>query len=185
VTYVPAIDQARRRRVPFGHGHRIRVQRVEAVRSGDSVIEHETPAGLAELLRGAAILSHAGNRTAAIAALDSAVALAPDDLTAHRRLAAAYANAGDGDRARSEYDRFIARLEARGCPDAAAVEHAYAAMLLPVRPTVPAAPARRGLTDDQWFALRRVGVAVVAIAATMALMLAAGAQIFASGGPLL
>lgn len=148
------------------------------------MIEQQTTAGLAELLRGAAILSHAGNRTAAIAALGSAVALAPDDLTAHRRLAAAYANAGDIDRARSEYERFVARLQARGCPDAAAAELAYAAMLFAARPTVPSVPARRGLTDDQWVALRRIGVAVVAIAATMAVMLAAGAQIFASGGPL-
>jgi len=155
------------------------------VRSDDSVIEQQTTEGLAELLRGAAILSHAGNRTAAIAALGSAVALAPDDLTAHRRLAAAYANAGDADRARSEYDRFIARLEARGCLDAAAAEQTYAAMVFAPRPTVSAVAAHRGLTEDQWGALRRVGVAVVAIAATMAVMLAAGAQIFASGGPLL
>jgi tetratricopeptide (TPR) repeat protein len=148
------------------------------------VIEQHSTDGLIELLRGAAILSQAGNRTAAIAALDSAVALAPDDLTAHRRLAAAYANAGDADRARSEYDRFIARLEARGCPDAAAAEHAYAAMLFAARQTVPLVPERHRLTEDQWVALRRVGVAVVAIAATVAVMLAAGAQIFASGGPL-
>jgi len=88
------------------------------------VIDDRTTDGLADLLRGAAILSHAGNRTAAIAALGSAIAIAPDDLTAHRRLAAAYAVAGDADRARSEYDRFIARLEARGYPEAAAVERA-------------------------------------------------------------
>jgi anti-sigma-K factor RskA len=43
---------------------------------------------------------------------------------------------------------------------------------------------RSGLTADQAFALWRVGIAVVAIAATVAAMLAAGAQIFASGGPL-
>ena len=147
------------------------------------MIEQRTTDGLAELLRGAAILSHAGNRTAAIAALGSAVTLATDDLTAHRRLAAAYANAGEVDRARSEYDRFIARLEARGCLDAAAAERAYAAMLF-ARPAATAVAARRGLTEDQWVALRRVGVAVIAIAATMAAMLAAGAQIFASGGPL-
>ncbi|HTJ60379.1 MAG TPA: tetratricopeptide repeat protein [Candidatus Saccharimonadales bacterium] len=149
------------------------------------MIEQRTGDGLGELLRGAAVLSHAGNRTAAIAALGSAVALAPDDLTAHRRLAAAYANAGDTERARAEYERFIAQLEVRGCPDAAAAEHAYAAMLFTPRPAVSDAPARRGLTKEQSVALRRVGVAVVAIAATMAVMIAAGAQIFASGGPLL
>jgi len=109
------------------------------------VIDDRTTDGLADLLRGAAILSHAGNRTAAIAALGSAIAIAPDDLTAHRRLAAAYAVAGDADRARSEYDRFIARLEARGYPEAAAVEHAYAGMLFAARPSVTAAPAHRGL----------------------------------------
>jgi tetratricopeptide (TPR) repeat protein len=166
------------------HGDRIRVQRIAATRSGNSVIEQQTSAGLAELLRGAATLSQAGNRTAAIAALGSAVTLAPDDLTAHRRLAAAYANAGDTERARSEYDRFVARLEARGCREAAAAEQAYAAMLFAGRPTTPVS-ARRGLTLDQSVALRRMGVAVVAIAATVAVMLAAGAQIFASGGQLL
>ena len=155
------------------------------MRSGDGVIEQQTSDGLGELLRGAAILSHAGNRTAAIAALGLAVAVAPDDLTAHRRLAAAYANAGDTDRARSEYDRFIARLETGGCSDAAAAEHAYAANVFAARSTAPAVAARRSLSMDQSIALRRIGVAVVAIAAAMAVMLAAGAQIFASGGPLL
>ena len=148
------------------------------------MIDDRTTDGLADLLRGAAILSHAGNRTAAIAALGSAIAIAPDDLTAHRRLAAAYAVAGDADRARSEYDRFIARLEASGDPEAAAVEHEYAGMLFAARPSVTAAPAHRGLTADQSFALRRIGVALVAIAATVAVMLVAGAEIFASGGPL-
>jgi len=148
------------------------------------LIEQRTTDDLAELLRGAATLTHAGNRTAAIAALGSAVGVAPDDLTAHRRLAAAYAIAGDAARARSEYDRFIARLESRGCPEAAAVERTYAATLFTAAPSAIAAPAHRGLTADQAFALRRVAVAVIAIAATVAAMLAAGAQIFASGGPL-
>ena len=149
------------------------------------MIEGQTTDELAALLAGAATLSRSGNRTAAIAALASAVSLAPDDLTAHRRLAAGYAIAGNGDRARSEYDRFIARLEAGGYADAAAVERSYAAVLFNSRPTVVAAPVHRGgLTADQAFALWRVGVAAIAIAATVAAMLAAGAQIFASGGPL-
>jgi hypothetical protein len=68
------------------------------------------------------------------------------------------------------------------------IERSYAAVLLApvVRPRAIAAsgPATRHLTADQSVALRRVGVAVVAIAATVAAMLAAGAQIFASGGSL-
>lgn len=148
------------------------------------MIEQQTTDELAALLARAATLSRSGNRTAAIAALASAVSLAPDDRTAHRRLAAGYAIAGDSDRARSEYDRFIARLEAGGCADAAAVERSYAAVLFRSRPTGIAAPVRHGLTAEQAFALRRVFVAAIAIAATVAAMLAAGAQIFASGGPL-
>jgi Flp pilus assembly protein TadD len=148
------------------------------------VIERPTTNELGPLLRSAATASRAGDRTAAIAALLAAVALAPDDLTAHRRLAAAYAIAGDGGRARSEYDRFIARLEARGSLDAAAIERSYAAVLIGDRPRAITAPARSRLTADQAFALWRIGIAVIAIAATVAAMLAAGAQIFASGGPL-
>jgi DNA-binding SARP family transcriptional activator len=144
-----------------------------------------TAGDCAALLSGAAALSRSGNRIAAIAALLSAIDLAPDDLTAHRRLAAAYAVAGDAASARAEYDRFIARLEARGSIDAAAVERSYAAVVLAPRATAPIpAPARRRLTTDQAFALRRIGVAMVAIAGTVTAMLAAGAQIFASGGPI-
>ena len=145
----------------------------------------ERPADeLAALLAGAATLARSGNRTAAIAALLCAIDIAPDDLTAHRRLAAAYAVAGDRDSAGCEYDRFVARLEARGSFAAASVERAYAAAVLaPVAPVAIAAPAPR-FTPDQAIALRRVGVGVIAIAATLAAMFAAGSQIFASGGPL-
>ena len=145
----------------------------------------ERPADeLAALLAGAAALTRSGNRVAAIAALLCAIGVAPDDLTAHRRLAAAYAVAGDRESARAEYGRFIARLEANGFFDVAGIERAYAAVVLtPPTPLAIAAPARR-LTADQSIALRRVGVAVVAIVATLAAMVAAGSQIFASGGPL-
>src|ERR1700730_3254639 len=56
---------------------------------------------------GAAMLSQAGNRVAALAVMWSAVAIAPTDLGAHRRLAAMLANAGDIDGAANEYARFI------------------------------------------------------------------------------
>lgn len=148
------------------------------------MIEH-TENELAALLDGAAALTRSGNRIAAIAALLSAVDLAPDDRTAHRRLAAAYAVAGDTSSARREYDRFIARLESRGQLDSAQIERTYAAVALAPRAAAPLpAPAQHRLTSDQAFALRRIGVAIVAIAATVTAMLVAGAQIFASGGPL-
>jgi DNA-binding SARP family transcriptional activator len=145
------------------------------------VTEGVTADDLAALLGGALSLSRAGNRVAAIAALVSAIGLAPDDLTAHRRLAAGYAVAGDRARARAEYDRFIARLEATGSFDAASVERTYAAVVLP---STAALVAARRITADQAVALQRVAVAFVAIAAMLAAMFAAGAQIFASGGPL-
>ena len=166
----------------------------DAKGSGQEVIESirgGTTGDLAALLDGAATLSRAGNRIAAIAALLSAVGLAPDDRTAHRRLAAAYAVAGDRDSARSEYERFITRLEAHRSFDVAILERAYARVVFAPPAPHPIAlpvPIRRrlapGLNRDQSFALRRVAIAVVAIAATFGAMFAAGAQIFASGGPL-
>ena len=148
------------------------------------MIDATTSSELEALLSGAATLSRTGNRVAAIAALISAVGVAPDDLTAHRRLAAAHAVTGDRDSARAEYDRFIARLEARGSFDAAVIERSYAAVVFPPPSPVQLAPLAHGLTAEQSVALRRVGVALIAIAATLVAMFAAGAQIFASGGPL-
>jgi DNA-binding SARP family transcriptional activator len=148
------------------------------------VIERTSASGeLTALLAGAATLSRAGNRIAAIATLLSAVQLAPGDLTAHRRLAAAYAVAGDRASAAAEYDRYAHWLDAAARPEAAANERAYAALLLaPPPPVAIAAPAHRALTEDQSFALRRVAVAILAIAMTLGAMFAAGSQIFASGG---
>jgi tetratricopeptide (TPR) repeat protein len=152
------------------------------------LIERRT-AHLAALLSDAATVSRAGDRDAAIAALSSAVGIAPDDLTAHRRLAAAHGVAGDLEGARREYDRFVTRLELRGLMGAAAIERSYATALLPPPPQASAtreiAPAAaHQLTADQAVALRRIAVALIAIAATLAAMFAAGAQIFAGGGPL-
>src|SRR5207249_10264394 len=56
---------------------------------------------------GATMLTQAGNRVAALAVMWSAVAIAPTDLGAHRRLAARLANAGDIDGAANEYARYI------------------------------------------------------------------------------
>jgi DNA-binding SARP family transcriptional activator len=147
------------------------------------VIEATPAYELSALLHGAATLSRSGNRIAAIATLLSAVAVAPDDRTAHRRLAAAYAIAGDRASASAEYDRFVGRLEADRRADAAAAERAYAAALLVTAPprAVIAAPVSHRLTADQSVALRRVGVAALSLIAALAVLLAAGAQIFASG----
>jgi DNA-binding SARP family transcriptional activator len=146
-------------------------------------------AHLAALLSDAATVRRAGDRDAAIAALSSAVGLAPDDLTAHRRLAAAHAVAGDVEAARREYDRFVTRLELRGLMGAAAMERSYARALLAPPPPTPAprasgSAAAHQLTPDQTVALRRIAVAVIAIAATLAAMFVAGVQIFAGGSPL-
>lgn len=141
----------------------------------------ERSVDLFALLGGAATLARSGNRVAAIVTLESAVALAPDDLTAHRRLAAAYAIAGEHGAARAEYERFVARLEARGALDAAANERSYGSILLAApSPNTIAAPARR-LTAEQAIAIRRIGIAALTIVATLAAMLAAGAEIFARG----
>src|SRR2546427_9945497 len=59
------------------------------------------------LKEGAAMLTQAGNRVAALALMWSAVAIDPTDLGAHRRLAAMLANSGDVDGAANEYGRFI------------------------------------------------------------------------------
>ena len=149
------------------------------------MIESHTADDLGALLDDAVTVSRAGDHAAAIAALSSAAMLAPDDLKVHRRLAAAHAVAGDLDGARREYHRFITRLALRGSRSAAAIERSYAEALLVERPMAPATaglPPRHELTADQARALRRVAVAVIAIAATVTAMLVAGAQIFASGG---
>ncbi len=158
-----------------------------AAKSVIEPIDTGTTDELAALLDGAATLSRAGNRIAAIAALLSAVGVAPEDRTAHRRLAAAYAVAGDPGSAQAEYERFVSGLEARGSFDAAVLERTYAAVVLAppaARLLALPAPIHPRLTTDQSFALRRVAVAVVAIAVTLGAMFVAGAQIFASGGPL-
>ena len=56
---------------------------------------------------GAAMLSAAGNRVAALSLLWSAVAIDPLDLAAHRRLAATLASGGDVDGAADEFARYI------------------------------------------------------------------------------
>jgi hypothetical protein len=75
---------------------------------------------------GAAILTRAGNRVAAIALLWTAVGADPIHFVAHRRLAASLANAGDAAGAGAEYARYIGLIVKRGEVIRAAAELNYA-----------------------------------------------------------
>ena len=82
------------------------------------------------LKEGAAMLTQAGNRVAALALMWSAVAIDPLDLGAHRRLAAMLANAGDVEGAANEYARYIDFLLPVGELPRATMELAYGATML-------------------------------------------------------
>lgn len=71
------------------------------------VAEDDRGGALRTLLDGGAALAKADQRAAAIALYREAVALAPLDLSAHRRLAASLMNSGDNDEAAREFVRFI------------------------------------------------------------------------------
>jgi len=94
------------------------------------------------LCDGAAMLSRGGNRVGAVALLWAAVAIEPLDTVAHRRLAAALANAGDTDAAADEYARFVEL--ALKCDDIrrAAGELAYGLAALGEAPQLQAVGAR-------------------------------------------
>src|SRR5438105_2837203 len=79
---------------------------------------------------GAATLTQAGNRVAALALMWSAVAIDPTDLGAHRRLAAMLANSGDLDGAANEYARYIEFMLPIGDVARASMELAYGAKVL-------------------------------------------------------
>jgi hypothetical protein len=79
---------------------------------------------------GAAMLTQSGNRVAALAVMWSAVAIAPTDLGAHRRLAAMLANAGDIDGAANEYARYIEFMLPIGDVGRATMELAYGSKVL-------------------------------------------------------
>lgn len=155
-------------------------------------------AEIAALLEGAGLLLRAGNRVSAVAALWSAVGLDPCHLGAHRRLAAALANAGDTGGAVAEYERFFDALIGHGQPERAAAERHYGHALLGDAIPLTSGDARlpraaiagassvhhlplHQLDDEQSQAIRRLAVAGVALVATFAAMLIAGRQIFAQG----
>src|SRR5438876_10906017 len=85
---------------------------------------------------GAAMLTQSGNRVAALAVMWSAVAIAPTDLGAHRRLAAMLANAADIDGAANEYARYIEFMIPIGDVGRATMELAYGAKVFGSHPAL-------------------------------------------------
>ena len=85
---------------------------------------------LAALLEGATLMLKVENRIAALALLWAAVAIAPLDLAAHRRLAAVLANSGDLAGGANEHARYQEFLIANGELGRSRDETAYAAATL-------------------------------------------------------
>ena len=83
-------------------------------------------AALLALRDGAQSLAKRGDRAGAIGLLSEAVGIAPGDLAAHRRLAAAQAKAGDSVAACTEYERFVDYALAEGDSRRAWLELTYA-----------------------------------------------------------
>jgi len=91
-----------------------------------AVALEDISAAILALRDGAASLTRKGDRAEAIVLLTEAVAIAPGDLAAHRRLAAANANAGDAVAACAEYERFVDYALAEGDSRRAWLELTYA-----------------------------------------------------------
>ena len=83
-------------------------------------------AAVLALRDGAASRARKGDRAGAIALLSEAVTIAPGDLAAHRRLAAAQANAGQAEAACAEYERYVDYALAEGDSRRAWLELTYA-----------------------------------------------------------
>jgi hypothetical protein len=102
----------------------------------ESAVAEMHRSDLDALKDGATMLTQAGNRVAALAVMWSAVAIAPTDLGAHRRLAAMLANAGDIDGAANEYARYIEFMIPIGDIGRATMELAYGAKVLGGHPAL-------------------------------------------------
>src|SRR5256885_6281669 len=103
---------------------------LDAAPEGELTDAERVHSDLAALKEGAAMLTQAGNRVAALALMWSAVAIDPTDLGAHRRLAAMLANSGDLDGAANEYARYIEFMLPIGDVARASMELAYGAKVL-------------------------------------------------------
>jgi len=88
--------------------------------------QEDRPAALRMLLDGGAAVAKAGQRASAIGLYRDATALDPQDLTAHRRLAAALMLAGEPGTSAAEYVRYIEAALLLGARERARVEAEFA-----------------------------------------------------------
>jgi tetratricopeptide (TPR) repeat protein len=93
--------------------------------------QEDRPAALRMLLDGGAAVAKAGQRTGAIGLYRDATALDPQDLTAHRRLAAALMLADDRNAATAEFVRYIQAALLLGSRERARLEAEFALQRLP------------------------------------------------------
>src|SRR5687767_3914719 len=93
--------------------------------------QEDRPAALRMLLDGGAAVAKSGQRAAAIGLYRDATALDPNDLTAHRRLAAALTLAGEPGTAAAEYVRYIQTALMLGAKERARLEAEFALEKLP------------------------------------------------------
>ncbi len=103
--------------------------------------QQDVGAALTTLREAAGRFAQGGDRATAVALLLEAVAIAPSDLAAHRRLAAALANQGDLPSAVREYARFVDMALAQRDTRRAWLELAYG------RETLGDLPALRAIVD--------------------------------------
>lgn len=96
--------------------------------------EEDRPSALRMLLDGGAAVAKAGQRAGAIGLYRDATALDPQDLTAHRRLAAALMLTGDQGAAAAEYVRYVQAAQLLGSRERARSEAEYALERLPGAP---------------------------------------------------
>lgn len=96
----------------------------------DAISRDDIENAVAALRDGAAALSRSNDRAGALALLGQAVRVAPGDLTAHRRLAAALMNRNDVPGACAEYARFVDLAVTRGDTRRAWLELTYAREML-------------------------------------------------------
>jgi hypothetical protein len=93
--------------------------------------QEDRPAALRMLLDGGAAVAKSGQRAAAIGLYRDATALDPNDLAAHRRLAAALTLAGEPGTAAAEYVRYIQTAMLLGAKERARHEAQFAIERLP------------------------------------------------------
>jgi tetratricopeptide (TPR) repeat protein len=93
--------------------------------------QEDRPAALRMLLDGGAAVAKSGQRSSAIGLYRDATALDPNDLTAHRRLAAALTLAGEQGAAADEYVRYIQAALLLGARERARLEAQFALERLP------------------------------------------------------